>query len=58
MPAFRAVQRDQQKPDLAPPHRVADPLEPGHREAGPAGEADCVVAPPRQQALDTVGELG
>ncbi len=44
-------------PALAPPHRLAHPVEPGDGEAGPAGETQRVAAPPRQQALDAVGKL-
>jgi hypothetical protein len=57
-PAFRAIQRKQQKPGPAPAYRLTDPLETGDSETGPTGEADCIATAPRQEALDTVGKPG
>ena len=57
-PALRAVERKQQQPGPAAARRLAHPLEPGHRQTGPAGETEGIATPPRQQALDAVGKLG
>ena len=55
-PGFGAVDRKQQQRGSAAAHRFADPIEPGHREAGATGKAERVATALRQQGLDAVGE--
>jgi hypothetical protein len=55
-PGFGAIDRKQQQRGSAAAHRFADPIEPGHREAGATGEAERVATALRQQRLDAVGE--
>ena len=54
--AFGAVDRRQQHRCLAAAQSFADPLEPGDRQAGPAGQPDRIDTPLRQQSLDAIGE--
>jgi hypothetical protein len=57
-PGFGAIDRKKQQRGSAAAHRFADPIEPGHCEAGATGEAERITTTLRQQGLDAVSETG
>ena len=56
-PALGSVQRRQQQRHLSGADRLADLLEPGNGETGPAREPDRIAAALRQQGFDAICKI-